>query len=164
MLKPKIQEALNNQLNAELASSYLYLSMAAFFESKNFRGMAKWMQTQSHEEWGHAAKISNFIVSRTGRVTLATLDAPKSDWGSVREVFDDSYRHECKITGLIHGLVKLADAEGDLATEAFLQWFISEQVEEEANVEFIVEKLKMMGETPVALFMLDGELGKRGGV
>ncbi len=162
MLKPKIQEALNSQLNAELASSYLYLSMAAFFESKNFRGMAKWMQAQSHEEWNHAAKIYNFIVSRNGRVTLETLDAPQLDWGSVREVFDDAYRHECKVTGLIGGLVKLAAAESDFATGIFLQWFVTEQVEEEAQVEFIVERLKMMGETPVALFMLDKELAKRG--
>ena len=163
MLKPKVLEALNAQVNAELDSAYLYLSMAAWFESKKFRGMARWMRTQSHEEWGHGMKIYDFIVSRSGRVLLAAVDTPKAEWDSVPAVFADSYKHECKVTGLINGLMKLAESESDFATQAFLQWFVTEQVEEEAQVEFIVEKLKMMGESNIALFMLDAELGKRGG-
>jgi ferritin len=163
MLKPKVLEALNNQVNAELDSAYLYLSMAAWFESKNFRGMARWMRTQSHEEWGHGMKIYDFIVSRSGRVRLAAVDTPKADWDSVTAIFEDSYKHECKVTGLINGLMKLAESESDFATRALLQWFVTEQVEEEAQVEFIVEKLKLMGESNIALFMLDEALGKRGG-
>ena len=163
MLKPKVLEALNAQVNAELDSAYLYLSMAAWFESKNFRGMARWMRTQSHEEWGHGMKIYDFIVSRSGRVLLAAVDKPKAEWDSAAAIFADSYKHECKVTGLINGLMKLAESESDFATQAFLQWFVTEQVEEEAQVEFIVEKLKMMGESNIALFMLDAELGKRGG-
>jgi ferritin len=163
MLKPKIQDALNGQLNAELASSYLYLSMAAWFEAKNFRGMARWMRTQSHEEWSHGMKFFDFIVSRGGRVSLAAVDAPKAEWANVPEVFEDSYKHECKVTGLINGLMKLVETESDFASRAFLEWFVTEQVEEESQVELIVEKLKMMGESHVALFLLDGELGKRAG-
>jgi ferritin len=161
MLKPNVQDALNSQLNAELASSYLYLSMAAHFESRNLRGMAAWMKTQAREEWVHGMKIFDFIVERGGRVSLGAVGAPKADWQSALEIFEDSYKHECKITGLIHGLVKLANSESDFATLAFLQWFVTEQVEEEANVSAITEKLKMMGESNVALFILDGELGKR---
>ena len=163
MLKPKLQDALNSQLNAELLSSYLYLSMAAYFEAKNLHGMARWMQAQAREEWKHAMKLFDFIVIRAGRVRLAAVDAPKAEWGSVLEVFQDAYKHECKVTGLIHGLVKLAEAESDFATHAFLQWFVTEQVEEEAQVEVIVERMKMAGETPIGLIILDGELGKRGG-
>jgi ferritin len=163
MLKPKIQDALNGQLNAELASSYLYLSMAAHFEEKNFRGMGRWMRVQAQEEWAHAIKFFDFIISRGGQVSLPAIDAPKSQWASVVDVFDDSYKHECKISGLINGLMKLVESESDFATRAFLQWFVTEQVEEEANVEFIVNRLKMMGEGNVALFMLDSELGKRAG-
>ncbi len=163
MLKPKIQDALNNQLNAELLSSYLYLSMAAFFEAKNLRGMAGWMQAQAREEWNHAMKLFDFVVARSGRVSLKAVDAPKAEWGSVLEVFEDAYKHECKVTGLIHGLVKLAEAESDFATQAFLQWFVTEQVEEEAQVEVIVQRLKFTGENPIGVVILDGELGKRGG-
>ncbi len=163
MVKAKIQDALNNQLNAELLSSYLYLSMAAWFEEKNLRGMARWMHAQAREEWKHAMKLFEFIVARSGRVNLKAVDAPKGEWGSVLEVFEDAYKHECKVTGLIHGLLKLAEAESDFATGAFLQWFVTEQVEEEAQVEMIVARLKMTGETPIGVVILDGELGKRGG-
>ncbi len=163
MLKPKLQDALNGQLNAELLSSYLYLSMAAHFEAKNLHGMARWMQAQAREEWKHAMKLFDFIVIRSGRVRLAAVEAPKAEWGSVLEVFEDAYKHECKVTGLIHGLVKLAEAESDFATHAFLQWFVTEQVEEESQVEVIVERMKLAGETPIGLIIFDAELGKRGG-
>jgi ferritin len=163
MLKSNVQDALNGQLHAELASSYLYLSMAAYFESRNLRGMAHWMQIQAQEEWKHAMKFYGFIAERGGRVQLRAVDAPQGEWGSALEAFEGAYKHECKITGLIHGLVKLANSEADFATLAFLQWFVTEQVEEEAQAQFIVEKLKAMGESNVALHILDGELGKRGG-
>ena len=162
MLKSNVLEALNRQINAEITSSYLYLSMAAHFESRNFRGMAGWMQVQAREEWGHAMKLFGHVVDRGGQVALAQIDAPKAQWGSVLEVFDDARKHECQVTGLIHGLVKLATNESDYATLAFLQWFVNEQVEEEAQTQLIVEKLKMMGDGNIGLFILDAELGKRG--
>jgi ferritin len=161
MLKSNVQDALNNQVHAEIASSYLYLSMAAHFESRNFHGMAQWMHVQAREEWGHAMKIFQHLVDRGGQVVLQQIEAPKAQWGSVLEVFEDSYRHECQVTGRIHGLVKLATTESDFASLAFLQWFVSEQVEEEAQTQLIVEKLKMMGDGNIGLFILDGELGKR---
>jgi ferritin len=161
MLKANVQEALNTQINAEVASAYLYLAMAAYFESKNFHGLGRWMEVQAREEWGHAMKIYHQVNERGGRVVLKQIDAPQSEWKSVPEVFDHTLAHEIKVTEKIHGLVKLATAECDYATLAFLQWFVTEQVEEENQVIEIVEKLKLMGESHVGLFMLDSELGKR---
>ncbi len=161
MLKSNVQDALNSQLNAEVASAYLYLSMAAHFESQNFRGMAHWMQTQAREEWKHAMKFFGHIVDRGGRVVLARLEAPKAQWGSVLEVFQETVSHECHVTERIHSLVKLAVTESDFATQSFLQWFVDEQVEEESQAQQIVEKLKMMGDGNIGLFILDAELGKR---
>jgi len=161
MLKANVQEALNNQINGEIASTYLYLSMAAYFESKNFRGLAKWMEVQAREEWGHAMKIFGHINERGGRVTLKQIDAPPSEWKSVLDVFEQTLTHELKVTEKIHAIVKLATSECDYATLAFLQWFVSEQVEEESQTTSIVEKLKLMGDGNIGLFILDGELGKR---
>ena len=161
MLKPAVLEALNKQINAEIASSYLYLSMAAHLESRNFRGMAHWMQVQAREEWGHAMKIFGHVNERNGRVLLKQIDAPPSEWKSVRDVFEHTLSHELKVTEKVHALVKLASDESDYATLEFLQWFVHEQVEEEAQTTSIVEKLKLMGEGHIGLFILDGELGKR---
>lgn len=161
MLSPKMEEALNKQLNAELFSSYLYLSMAAWFESANFPGMANWMRLQAQEELTHALKFFDFIHERNGTVTLVQVEAPKTAWDSPRDAFEAAYEHECMISGLINGLVDLALQESDHAANAFLQWFVSEQVEEEASVLGIVDKLKLVGDNSVALFMVDGELGQR---
>jgi ferritin len=161
MLKANVQEALNSQINAEVASAYLYLAMAAYFESKNFHGLARWMEVQAREEWGHAMKIFHQVNERGGRVVLKQIDAPPTEWRSVLEVFEHSLAHEMKVTEMIHSLVKLTTGECDYATLAFLQWFVTEQVEEENQVIEIVEKLKLMGESHVGLFMLDSELGKR---
>lgn len=163
MLKPNVQDALNTQVNAEVASAYLYLSMAGYFESLNFRGMARWMQLQAKEEWSHAMKFYGYIYERMGQVTLKQIDAPKTQWGSVLEVFQDTLAHECRVTSRVHSLVKLATDETDYPTLNFLQWFVNEQVEEEAAAHSIVERLKMMGDGNIGLFMLDGELGKRAG-
>jgi ferritin len=161
MLKANVQEALNNQINAEIASAYLYLAMAAYFESKNFHGLAKWMEVQAREEWGHAMKFFHQVNERGGRVILKQIETPPSEWKSVLEVFEQTLSHEIKVTEKIHGLVKLATVECDYATLAFLQWFVTEQVEEENQSIAVVEKLKLMGESHVGLFMLDSELGKR---
>ncbi len=161
MLNPKIQEALNQQLNAELFSSYLYLSMSANFDSTSFQGMAAWMRIQAQEEHAHAMKFYDYILERNGQVTLAQVEAPQTKWDSPLEAFEGAYAHEQKITGLINGLADLAVTEKDHATETFLQWFITEQVEEEATVSTIVDQLKLVGGEGVALYMIDQQLAQR---
>ena len=161
MLNDKIQKAFNGQLNAELFSSYLYLSMSAYFESQNFKGMARWMRLQAEEEDLHAMKFFDFINERGGKVILSQIEAPKTEWSSPLEAFEDACRHESKITGLIHDLADLSAGEKDHAANVFLQWFVTEQVEEEATVQEIRDKLKLIGDSPVALFMIDEELGRR---
>lgn len=161
MLNPKMQDAINKQINAELYSSYLYLSMAACFEARNLKGMANWMRIQVSEELQHAVKFSEFLIERGGRVLLAAIDGPKTDWESPLEAFEDAYKHECTISELINSLVDLAVAERDHASNAFLQWFVTEQVEEESAALEVAEKLKLAGNHPGALFMLDKELGQR---
>jgi ferritin len=161
MLKPTVQEALNEQLNAELYSSYLYLSMSAYFDSQNLAGMADWMRIQTQEELIHATKFFEFINDRDGRVLLTRIEAPKTEWTSPLDAFEDALQHERKVTGLINDLVDLSLGEKDHASNTFLQWFVTEQVEEEAAAKTVVDKLKMIGDKPVALYMLDGQLGQR---
>ena len=161
MLKPKIQDAFNQQINAELFSSYLYLSMSAYFESRNLKGMANWMRIQAQEENLHALKFFDFIHERGGQAVLTQIDAPQVEWNSPAAAFEAAHQHECKISGLINGLVDLALSEKDHAANAFLQWFVTEQVEEEATVHEISEQLKLAGDQGGILFMLDRELGRR---
>ena len=161
MLNSKIQDALNAQVNAEIYSSYLYLSMSTYFESSNLKGMTNWMQIQAQEELSHAMKFIDFINDRGGRVVLAAIEAPETDWDSPLAAFEQAYAHECKVTSLIGALVDLAIAESDHATNTLLQWFVTEQTEEEASAQEIVDKLKMLGDSGPGLFMLDGELAQR---
>ncbi|MCK5568134.1 MAG: ferritin, partial [Spirochaetes bacterium] len=133
MLSKKLESELNKQLNAELYSAYLYLSMAAYYESKNLKGFANWMNVQAQEEQVHGMKIYDYINGRGGRVQLAVIEAPPVEWSSVVDVFDNVYSHEQKVTGLINNLVNIATEEKDHATVNFLQWFVAEQVEEEAS-------------------------------
>ena len=163
MLNQKIQDALNQQINAELSSAYLYLAMAAEFDVQNLPGMARWMRAQSQEEVKHAMKLYEFINQRDGRVTLGQINAPKVEWKCPREAFEVAYRHEQYITGRINDLVNLAEGEKDHAATSFLQWFVNEQVEEEAAALAIVEKLKLAGDSGVVYLMLDSQLGQRGG-
>jgi len=162
MLNAKIQEAFDEQLNKELFSSYLYLSMAAYFESQSFVGMAQWMRAQAEEENMHAMKFYDFIHERNGRVTLSEIAAPKTEWQGPLDAFEEALKHEQMITAAIDGLTDLALAEKDHAAHSFLQWFVNEQVEEEANVQAIIDKLHLVGDNGVALFMIDQELGQRG--
>jgi ferritin len=162
MLSPKILGAFNRQINAELFSSYLYLSMAAYFEASDFKGMAHWMRLQSGEETGHALRIFDFLCDRSGRVTLTAIEAPTVDWKSPLEVFENAYKHEQKISGMIDDLMNLAGAEKDGASHDFLEWFVREQVEEEAAAQLIVAQLKLVGDNGVGLYLIDQELGKRG--
>jgi ferritin len=161
MLDAKIQDALNKHLNEEFFSAYLYMSMAAYFEALNMSGMAQWMKTQVQEELSHGVKFFDFIHDRGGRTNLTQIAAPKTDWDSPLNAFQEAYEHEQHISSCINKLVDLAIAESDHALNTFLQWFVNEQVEEEATVEAIVQKLQLVGDNGVALFMLDGELGKR---
>jgi len=161
MISAKMQRALNTHLNEEFYSSYLYLSMAAYFEAKNLKGFANWMRLQSAEEQLHGMKFFNFILQKGGKVTLAQIGDPKVEWKSITEIFSDTLKHEQKISGLINKLVDVAMAEKDYATNTFLQWFVTEQVEEEANVEEIIQKIEMIGDNKSGLYMLDNELGAR---
>jgi len=161
MLNEKMEKALNEQINEELYSSYLYLAMAAWFESENLPGCAAWMQAQAREENGHAMKFFKYINERRGRVTLKAIKEPAGQWKSPLAAFEASLKHEQHITGCIDNLVNQAIEMKDHATAALLQWFVNEQVEEEASVDGIVQKLKMAEKAPGALLMMDHALGER---
>jgi len=161
MMDEKMQEALNKQLNAEIYSAYLYLSMSAYFQSVNLGGFANWMRVQWQEELMHALKFYDYVNERGGRVILRPVEAPASEWGSPLAAFEDTYRHEQKVTAMINKLVDLAVEARDHATNNFLQWFVSEQVEEEASADEVVQRLKLVGNDASGLFMIDRELAQR---
>ncbi|MGZ7119631.1 MAG: ferritin [Methanobacterium sp.] len=161
MLKERVLKALNSQLNAELYSAYLYLSMEAYFESMDLAGFANWMRAQSQEELMHAMKLYDYIVRRGERVSLTTIDEPQFEWDSPLAVFEHVYAHEQKVTGLINQLVDLSVSESDHATTNFLQWFVAEQVEEEESSNGVLQKIKLAGDSKSGLFMLDSELAQR---
>jgi len=161
MLGEKMEEALNGQLNAELYSAYLYLSMVAYFKSANLPGFANWMRVQTQEEQFHAMKFYDYIIERGGRVILHPIDAPPADWDSPFASFKATLEHEQKVTGLVNELVYLARDEKDNASEVFLQWFVKEQVEEEDNVGKVLGQLKLIKDSLEALFMMDKEMGQR---
>lgn len=160
-LSKKLQDALNNQVNAELYSAYTYLSMAAYFEAEDWPGFARWMRIQSREEIEHAMKIFDFIHDRGGRVTLQAIDKPPTRFKSPLDVFQKAYQQEQKVTGLIHRLYELAARENDYPTQVMLHWFIDEQVEEEKITGEAVAKLERAGDDPAALALLDKEFGER---
>ena len=161
MLNKKVEDALNEQINAELWSAYLYLSMAAYFEDQNLSGFANWMKIQYQEETAHAMKFFDYVNERGGRVILKPIDKVDSEWKSPIHAFEDTLDHERKVTALIHNLVDVASEEKDHATFNFLQWFVEEQVEEEASAEDILNKLKMIDGKGSGMFMMDKELAAR---
>jgi ferritin len=161
MLSKKIENAINKQINAELWSAYLYLSMSAHFESINLGGFANWMRVQAQEELGHAMKFYHHVIERRGRVTVTAIAAPSISWKSPLNAFEDAFKHEQKVTGMINDLANMAVGEKDHATANMLQWFIDEQVEEELSTDAIVQKLKMIGTNTGGLYMLDHELAQR---
>ncbi len=161
MLSQKMQDALNAQINAEYYSSYLYLAMAAHCEAINLKGFANWMRVQTEEEMFHAMKFLDFVLERGGRVELKAIEAPQSKWESPLAIFEATLEHEQHVTSLINKLVDLAIAESDHATNSFLQWFVNEQVEEEATADGILQQLKLMQNAPGGLFMMDRELSQR---
>jgi ferritin len=161
MLNRAVQDAMNQQIKNELDSAYLYLAMAAYFESEDLPGFAHWMVEQAEEEQEHAMKFYHFINERGGRVVLHALDEPPAAFDSVMAVFEQTYAHEQKVTSLIHELYALAVAEKDYASQSFLQWYVDEQVEEEANVSAILAQLRMVDGKGQGLLMLDRALGAR---
>lgn len=160
-MNQKIEKALNDQINAEFYSAYLYLAMSAYFEEQNFVGFANWMYVQYQEETSHAIKFYRYVLERGGSASLDTIAKPEVTWKSAEDVFAEVLKHEQYVTSLINNLVDLAIAEKDHATNNILQWFVAEQVEEEANASQILGQIKMVQESKQGLYMLDKELGQR---
>jgi len=163
MIGKAVQDSINEQINKEWYSAILYLSMAAFFEDKNLPGFAHWMRLQADEERTHAMKFYDHLIERGGRVLLKAIAAPGTDWKSNLEVFQEAQAHEAKVTASINALYELALKEKDYPAQVLLQWFITEQVEEEKNAAEIVAQLEMVEARGTAVLMLDHRLAKRGG-
>jgi len=161
MISDTMQKAINDQINAELFSAYLYLAMEACFQSQGLAGFANWMRVQVQEEMVHAMKMYDFINMRNGRVKLQEIATPPLEWNSPLDGFEAAYLHETAVTARINRLVDLAIEESDHASNNFLQWFVAEQVEEEQSASAVVDKLKLLGKSTEGLFQLDKELGAR---
>ncbi len=160
-ISKKMESAVNAQMNEELFSEYLYLSMSAYFEGENLKGFAHWMREQAGEEREHAMKFYGFLFDREGAAVFGSMKKPQTRWTSPLAAFEAAYKHEQYITDCIHKLHEAAMKEGDKATMSMLKWFIDEQVEEEASAKEIADKLKMIGKSVNGLMMLDKKLGKR---
>ena len=161
MISPKMEEAINQQINAEMYSAYLYYAMANYFESVSLKGFANWMRVQAQEEMIHAVKFTTFLNDRGGRVKFKVIAEPPFEWKSPIDAFETVLIHENKVTGLINDLVNLSIQEKDHAANTFLQWFVTEQVEEEANDKEIIDQLKLIGDDKSGLFMINRELALR---
>ena len=161
MISQAMADAFNKQINEELFSSYLYASMTTYFEHKSLKGFAHWMRLQTEEENAHANKFIKFMEDRGGRVILAAIEAPKTDWDSPLQVFEEALAHEEHISKCINELSTQAIAEDDHASHGFLKWFVGEQVEEEANVGEVVDQLRLVEGAPAGLFLMDREVGTR---
>jgi len=161
MISEAMQKAMNDQINAELYSAYLYLSMAAYFESISLGGFSNWMRCQALEEETHAIKFFDHICGRGGRVALQPIEGVPTEWESALAVFQAVYGHEQKVTALINGLVKIAREENDNAAINFLQWFVDEQVEEEKSADDVVQSLTLIGGAGHGVLMIDRELAAR---
>ena len=161
MLNTRLEKELNKQINAELYSAYLYLSMSAYLASNNLSGFANWMKVQFEEEQAHALKLYNYVLERGGKVILEQIDNPKKEWKGIINLIEEVLTHEQKVTSLINNLVNIAIEEKDHATSSMLQWFVTEQVEEEASVSEILDQLKLVEGKGSGLFMLDREAKQR---
>jgi ferritin len=161
MISNRLEKELNKQMNAELYSAYLYLSMSAFLSEKNLNGFSHWMMLQFEEEQSHAMKLFQYILDRGGKINLEKIEKPKTVWKDIIDIFENVLEHEQKVTGLINELVNLAMEEKDHATVVLLQWYVSEQVEEESSVSDILDQLKLIEGKGSGLFMLDREAKDR---
>ncbi|HSV31373.1 MAG TPA: ferritin [Atribacteraceae bacterium] len=161
MLSKKLEAAINEQIKNELYSAYMYLAMAAQCEPQNLKGFAHWLKVQANEEVSHAMKFYKFVNERGGRVTLHQIEQPPVEYGNPQAIFQKVLEHEQKVTAMINNLYDSARSENDYPAQSLLNWFVDEQVEEEANAAEILETLRMIGDKGHALVMLDRELGKR---
>lgn len=161
MISDKMRDAINVQQNAELYSAYLYLSMAAYFESGGLKGFAGWMKAQAQEEVMHAMKFYNYLALQGARIKMLPIEGPQTEWGSPVGVFEYTLKHEQKVTALINGLVDLAKSEKDEASDSFLQWFVKEQIEEEESAGKALQKTRDAGGDPQVLASVGDELGRR---
>jgi ferritin len=162
MIPKSIQDALNHQINLEQYSAQLYLAMSAHCEAKSFRGFAQWLRVQASEETAHAMKLVAFVLDRGARLELAAISAPPTDFGSITQVFEKILAHERQITASINALFELSRTERDYASEITLQWYVTEQVEEESNIGQILDQLRAVGEQGGGIWYLDSKMGKRG--
>ncbi|MGM9994758.1 MAG: ferritin [Candidatus Avigastranaerophilus sp.] len=160
-MNEKLEKAFNDQINAEFYSEYLYLSMFAYFERANLKGFSNWMNVQMQEEHAHAMGMFNYLHERGGKITLKQIDTPPSDWSSVVEVFEEVLKHEKLVTSKINALMDVAEEENDRAAISFLDWYLKEQVEEEANVSNVLKTLKQICDAPQCVYMFDKELAAR---
>ncbi|MBW7998392.1 MAG: ferritin [Candidatus Glassbacteria bacterium] len=161
MLSKKMQAALNDQIQSELYSSYLYLSMSSWFKAQNLEGFAGWLEMQAQEEMGHVMKFYGYLHDKGADVELQALPAPQKSWKSPLAVFQDTLKHEQMVTGRINDLCALADSNNDNATRVLLNWFVEEQVEEEASAQAVIDKLKMVEGYPGGIYLIDKEMGGR---
>lgn len=161
MLSETVQQAINDQINLEFASSHAYLSMSAYFEALSLTGFAHWMRKQSEEEHEHAMKFFDFISDRGGRVVLKAIEEPQTEFASPLATMQSALDHERKVTASIHRLYELAAREKDFATQSMLKWFIDEQVEEEKAADEVIQSLKLVGDDGSGLYMLDRQLAER---
>ena len=163
MIKKNVLDALNEQIKHEFYSSHVYLSVSAYCETAGLPGFAHWFRIQADEEHEHAMKIYDFVLDRGAQPRLLAIDAPPTDFGSPLQIAEKTLEQEQRVTGLIHSLYDLAVKEGDQPAQVMLQWFVTEQVEEEKNATLLVDQLRMVGDNRAALLMLDMEMGKRVG-
>jgi ferritin len=161
MINKKVEAAFNKQIVAETYSAYLYLQMAGYFEGLNLKGFSNWLKCQAQEELTHAMLFFNHLADRGGKARLGAIEAPTSEWKSPQAVFEAAYEHECKVTGMINNLVELANAEKDFAASPLLQWFVNEQIEEEAQTSELANKLKLVGSNGDGLLRLDADAATR---
>lgn len=161
MITKKMETELNKQINAEYWSAYLYLSMSAFAQDKGFSGVANWMRVQYQEEISHALKFFDYVIDRGGKVTLTPIAEVPNEWEDILGIFEETLQHEQHVTSLINKLMDVAIEEKDHATKSFLQWYVDEQVEEEANVNEILDQLRMVQGQGNGLYMIDREMKNR---
>jgi len=161
MISKKMQEAINEQIKNEMYSAYLYLSMSAYCTKIDLKGFANWMRVQYQEEMFHAFKMYDYLLDQDGEVKLLAIDQPPHEFQSAENVFKTTLEHERKVTAMINNIMDLAVTEKDHATNIFMQWFVTEQIEEEATAKDILQQIKLAGATPQGLFLLDRELGQR---
>lgn len=157
----KVEDILNEQIIKEVWSAHLYLSMSSWFETQGLRGFANWMRVQYQEEMSHALKIFDFVISRGGHAKIGQINSVQLEWKNIKEIFEETYKHETVVTESIHNCYDVAEKEKDHATTNMLQWFVDEQVEEEQNVLTLLDQLKLIGDNGYGIYQMDKELATR---